>query len=103
MNDIDHVDILIKLVFEIAFEKVEKSDIEKPIFQGGAKNSLPLILKGLKFFVHPVSKKTKDNATNIKSLLTQQHICLPFSLWKTFRQQATHVSNKKNKFVCRLN
>ena len=27
MNDIDHVDILIKLVFEIAFEKVEKSDI----------------------------------------------------------------------------
>ena len=32
MNDIDHVDILIKLVFEIAFEKVEKSDIEKPIF-----------------------------------------------------------------------
>ena len=35
MNDIDHVDILIKLVFEIAFEKVEISDIEKPIFQGG--------------------------------------------------------------------
>ena len=27
MNDIDHVDILIKLVFEITFEKVEKSDI----------------------------------------------------------------------------
>ena len=35
MNDIDHVDILIKLVFKVAFEKVEKSDIEKPIFQGG--------------------------------------------------------------------
>ena len=35
MNDIDRVDILIKLVFEIAFEKVEKSDIEKSIFQGG--------------------------------------------------------------------
>ena len=34
MTDIDHVDILIKLVFEIAFEKVEKPDIEKPIFQG---------------------------------------------------------------------
>ena len=27
MNDIDHVDTLIELVFEIAFEKVEKSDI----------------------------------------------------------------------------
>ena len=40
MNDIDHVDILIKLVFEISFEKVEKSDIEKPNFQGGAKNSM---------------------------------------------------------------
>ena len=35
MNDIDHVDILIKIVFEIAFEKMEKSDIEKSIFQGG--------------------------------------------------------------------
>ena len=35
MNDIDYVDILIKLVFEIAFEKVEKFDIEKPIFQRG--------------------------------------------------------------------
>ena len=35
MNDIDHVSTLIKLVFKIAFEKVEKSDIEKPIFQGG--------------------------------------------------------------------
>ena len=41
MNDIDHVDILTKLIFEIAFEKVEKSDIEKPIFQGGAKDSNP--------------------------------------------------------------
>jgi len=35
MNDIDRVDIQVKLFFEIAFEKVEKSDIEKPIFQGG--------------------------------------------------------------------
>ena len=35
MNDIDHVSTMIKLVFEIAFEKVEKSDIEKRIFQRG--------------------------------------------------------------------
>ena len=35
MNDIDHVSTQIQLVFKIAFEKVEKSDIEKPIFQGG--------------------------------------------------------------------
>ena len=35
MNDIDHVDILIKLIFEITFEKLEKSDIEKTIFQEG--------------------------------------------------------------------
>ena len=46
MNDIDHVSILIKLVFKIAFEKVEKSDIEKPIFQGGAKTSTPWNCKG---------------------------------------------------------
>ena len=41
INDIDHVNIQIELVFEIAFQKVEKSDIEKPVFQGGAKNSTP--------------------------------------------------------------
>ena len=35
MNGIDHVDILIELVFEIAFEKVEKLDIKNPSFQGG--------------------------------------------------------------------
>ena len=40
MNDIDHVSTLIKLVFKIAFEKVKKSDIEKPVFKGGAKNSI---------------------------------------------------------------
>ena len=44
MNDIDHVNIQIELDFEIAFKKVEKSDIEKPIFQGGAENSTPLVL-----------------------------------------------------------
>ena len=35
MNDIDHVNIQTELVFEIAFKKVEKFDIEKPVFQGG--------------------------------------------------------------------
>ena len=35
MNDIDHVSTLIELVFKIDFEKMEKSDNEKPIFQGG--------------------------------------------------------------------
>ena len=35
MNDVDHVDILIELVFSISFEKVEKSDIENSIFQEG--------------------------------------------------------------------
>ena len=35
MNDTDDFSTLINLVFKIAFEKVEKSDIEKPIFQGG--------------------------------------------------------------------
>ena len=44
MNDTDHFSILIKLVSKIAFEKVEKSGIEKPIFQGGAKNSTPPVL-----------------------------------------------------------
>ena len=35
MIDVDHVDILIELVFKISFEKVVKSDIENPIFQEG--------------------------------------------------------------------
>ena len=33
MNDIDHDNIYIELVVEIAFKKVEKSDIEKPLFK----------------------------------------------------------------------
>ena len=32
MNDIDHVNIQIELIFEIANKKVEKSEIEKPVF-----------------------------------------------------------------------
>ena len=32
---IDHVDILIELLFEISIEKVKKFDSEKPIFHGG--------------------------------------------------------------------
>ena len=32
MIDIDNVDILIQLVFEISFEKVEISGVEKPSF-----------------------------------------------------------------------
>ena len=37
IHNIDHINILIDLVFEITFEKGEKSDIEKPIlfFQAG--------------------------------------------------------------------
>ena len=35
MKYVDHVNVQIELVFEIAFENVEKSDIEKPVFQGG--------------------------------------------------------------------
>ena len=44
MNDIDRVDILIKLVFEIAFEKVEKMTSKNQFFKGGAKNSIPPVL-----------------------------------------------------------
>ena len=44
MNDIDHVSTLIKLVFKIAFEKVEKSDIEKPIFLKGGPKRPHLVL-----------------------------------------------------------
>ena len=33
MTDVDHVNILARLLFEIAFDKVEKSGIEKLIFE----------------------------------------------------------------------
>ena len=35
MKDIDHVNILDGLVFEIVSDKVEKSVVEKPCFRGG--------------------------------------------------------------------
>lgn len=41
MNDIDYVNILDSLVFQIAFDKVEESCMEKPSFQGGYKKTLP--------------------------------------------------------------
>ena len=38
----------VKLVFEIDFEKIEKYDVEKPIFRrGGVKFDPPSVLKGL--------------------------------------------------------
>ena len=46
MNDIDHVDILIKLVLEIAFEKVEYLTLKNQFFKGGAKNNTPRYCKG---------------------------------------------------------
>ena len=35
MMDIDHVNILDGLVFEIVFDKMEKSGVEKSSFRGG--------------------------------------------------------------------
>ena len=44
MKDIVHGSLLVESIFEITFEKVEKSVNKKPIFEGG--NPHPLVLKG---------------------------------------------------------
>ena len=65
IHNIDHINILIDLVFEITFEKGERSDIEKPILlfsSGVLKITSPLpVLKGLKdFFRNLVLKFEKE-------------------------------------------
>ena len=35
MKDVDHVYLLIEIFFQISFENVEKSEVERPIVQRG--------------------------------------------------------------------
>ena len=42
MKDMDCVDRQIKFFLEISFENVKKSEVEKPIFQGGGQIWPPL-------------------------------------------------------------
>ena len=46
MKDIIHGSLLVESIFEITYEKVEKSVYKNPIFWGGEIHE-PLVLKGL--------------------------------------------------------
>lgn len=48
MKDEDHANILIELGSEIAFEKMERSYFETPIFQRGVCDPPPPVLRGLR-------------------------------------------------------
>ena len=77
MTDVDHVNILARLLFEIAFDKVEKSGVEKKIFLRAVKNAIPTVLTGLMGEIHNqicttvnfIGNNSQSGITDIFSLI----------------------------------